>query len=800
VVAGANFAVNIALARWLLPDAYGGFAVIFSLFLFIAGFHNALILEPMNVLGVSRSNRSLSQYFGSLLWIHTGLTLAVSFGLAVAAASLDSFHSSLIEPLWGLALTLPGLLLFWFFRQACYLNTMPGLAFCGGLAYVTFVTLGLTILQVTDSVSAFSAFIILGSSSVAASLVIWRLLSRVGNGPSLRTADPVYAILTDHWNYGRWVLGSAFVYGLSNFFYLPLVSAFAGLAEAGALKAMQNLVAPVQQLLTAFNLLWLPWTARQTQATDKSALRRNLLAILALMSTIAIGYSLLLVLSAAPLTDLLYGHDTYRQYLWVIPYLAFAMVIGALSNGLILILKALRRPDQVLFSQIGSALLTLSAGVFLVWKFGVLGVAIGSIISATVAALILARQLWNSPVFAKQSSSGIGRHQNRIAWLLPSLDRGSYWHPVFQEFIRLFPDTIIFTGNWPGFASGSENAFKVQVVGKTRYFNFRSFVSGKVKTFILAPLGIVPSVMRFCPQVIFTSAFSLWTTLVVLLKPWKRWRVIVLYDGSAPSVDSRDSWLNHLLRRLIAKNVDALITNSNAGKEYLTGVLRADSKKILHQPYQVPCVAALSAQQGHETATLSFADSKHPVFLFIGQLIPRKGIEFLLDACVLLNRERQGCYTMLIAGDGPQRQAIEEKIASRGLSEEVRLLGWVNYALIGYYLKRSDVFVFPTLEDIWGMVTLEAMVFGKPILCSKWAGTSEMVIDGENGYVFDPYQPDQLAALMRRFIDDPNLIPSMGKHSTRIIAPHSPRAAAEGLAHLAARVLKKQRTLQPLST
>ena len=58
------------------------------------------------------------------------------------------------------------------------------------------------------------------------------------------------------------------------------------------------------------------------------------------------------------------------------------------------------------------------------------------------------------------------------------------------------------------------------------------------------------------------------------------------------------------------------------------------------------------------------------------------------------------------------------------------MLGWVNYAQMGKYLERSDVFLFPTLEDGCSMVPVEAMVFGKPILCSKWAGTSEMVIDG----------------------------------------------------------------------
>jgi O-antigen/teichoic acid export membrane protein len=404
MVAGANFALNVVLARWLSPDAYGGFAVMYSLFLFIAGLHNAMILEPMNVLGASRSTDALPRYFGALLWVQMAILAGLSGVLSLTAVVTDSLYQSLAKPLLGLGLALPWLLFFWFFRQVCYLKMKPSLACYGGLAYLIFVTVGLVLLRLTSEFSAFSAFIILGLSSAAATLVLWRLLISIRSGPSLRTADPIYAVLKDHWNYGRWVLGSTCVYALGNLLYVPLVSAFAGLSQAGALKAMQNLVAPVQQLLTAFNLLWLPWTAKQTQETDKSKLRRTFLAIVGSMSLAVIGYALLLVTFVVPLMSLLYGQGTYSQYNWIIPYWAVALVIGGINNGLMLILKALRRPDQVLFSLTGSALVTLTAGVYLVWQFGIFGVALGWILSATTATFILARQLSKSTVFAKESA------------------------------------------------------------------------------------------------------------------------------------------------------------------------------------------------------------------------------------------------------------------------------------------------------------------------------------------------------------------------------------------------------------
>jgi len=79
-------------------------------------------------------------------------------------------------------------------------------------------------------------------------------------------------------------------------------------------------------------------------------------------------------------------------------------------------------------------------------------------------------------------------------------------------------------------------------------------------------------------------------------------------------------------------------------------------------------------------------------------------------------------------------------------------------------------------------VTLEAMLLGKPILCSKGAGTSELVVHGENGYVFSPDDADELADLMQKFLDYPETIPAMGKRSQEIMAKYTPEAAAQCLA------------------
>lgn len=150
----------------------------------------------------------------------------------------------------------------------------------------------------------------------------------------------------------------------------------------------------------------------------------------------------------------------------------------------------------------------------------------------------------------------------------------------------------------------------------------------------------------------------------------------------------------------------------------------------------------------------------------------------------MLGQQEARCYTLLIVGDGAQREELEVFSQNKGLADCVKWEGWVSYHHLGNYFRRADVFVLPTLEDTWGMVILEAMTFGKPILCSKWAGASELVVKGENGYVFEPQDPEKLAELMRRFIDDPDLSVSMGHKSQQLIAQHTPEAAAQFLAEV----------------
>jgi glycosyltransferase involved in cell wall biosynthesis len=380
----------------------------------------------------------------------------------------------------------------------------------------------------------------------------------------------------------------------------------------------------------------------------------------------------------------------------------------------------------------------------------------------------------------------------RLAWLNPDMKLSFYIQPVLRELFKLFPESVVYTGRWSGYVPGCEEAFKLELVGKERMIRLRK-TEGYSRIIQFPSLGIVPRLWRQNPQVVFVVGFSLWALLALILKPLRKWRVIIVYSGSSPNIDMSDSKLRLWSRLFMAKLTDAFITNSKGGKEYLTKDLCVPEDQVYARPYQIPDKKALL--DSNAANQVDFSNSKRPVFLYIGQTTYRKGLSYLLQACSLL--EQQDCkeYTLVVIGDGPQRAEFEAWSKEHELEESVKWLGWGSYGELGSYYQQSDVFVFPTLEDIWGMVVLEAMLFGKPILCSQDAGVAEMVEEDKNGHIFDPKDPKKLADLMRRLIEKPELVSQMGARSCEIIAKQdTPEESAKKFSEVISKILSSNQT------
>lgn len=368
----------------------------------------------------------------------------------------------------------------------------------------------------------------------------------------------------------------------------------------------------------------------------------------------------------------------------------------------------------------------------------------------------------------------------RVAWLLPTA--WFYWQPLLNEFTNLFPQTKVFTGLWPGFAKGFEDSFKVEVVGNQAVLPIKPGIFDYGSNFTYLSPRIVSRLLQFKPHIIFASSFGVWTVLALLFKSLGKWKVIIAYEGSSPSVDYCDSPIRLAIRRTMVQAADACITNSQAGKAYLLEFLQAKENSVFAQPYETPDVQAWLKPS--EDFQLDISSLRHPIFLFVGSIIPRKGLQILLQAFSLLQKQGFCDFSLLIIGEGPQREQLQIFSENHDLTEYLQWLGKVDYAKLGDYFRNADVFILPTLEDTWGMVVLEAMAVGKPVICSKAAGAAELIIDGENGYRYNPNDPKELAGIIRSFSNNPDLLVSMGGKSKQIMAQYTPEFAAKYLSKI----------------
>jgi glycosyltransferase involved in cell wall biosynthesis len=236
-----------------------------------------------------------------------------------------------------------------------------------------------------------------------------------------------------------------------------------------------------------------------------------------------------------------------------------------------------------------------------------------------------------------------------------------------------------------------------------------------------------------------------------------------------------------MLRSWIAHFANAAVSNADEGTRYLRDIIGMPQGKLLCHPCQVPDLSLLCSVERQ----FCLPDIKRPVFLYVGSISERKGWRYLIDATRQLVEQGIEQFSVLFVGSGEQEEELRAAIRDHELNGIVHQVGAVSYHNLGPYYRSADVFISPSRADTWGVAVLEAMAFGKPVLCSKYVGTRQMIAHGESGFIFDPFDSAQLAGYMAKFIQDRGLAERLGAHSLQKIAPFTPARAADALANLA---------------
>ena len=402
VFSGAMLVLNILLARWTSPEEYGAFAVLFAIFLILAGLHNAVIVEPMSVFGPQRSSAARKTYLRHVYLMHGIVSVALVAAASLVVVFLD--NGAIRTASWALPVTLPLAMTFWLTRRKCYVESRPDRALFLSTLYALAVVAGLSWLFMSESLSAFSAFIVFGLAGFAVSLPD---MARTCRGKR-RAAQKTYIDdVRQHVKYGRWSLGESIAFALGASI-LPLAIAwFMSVGEAGKFRAMQVVFLPLTHLITGLGLLLLPVMSklRAAASTDRFVARARTVLLVFVM--LAVAYVLPILLLGRALLMLIYANPDYLDFLPLLPYLALNGVAAAWIAALMIIARSAERPDIVFVATAWGSGAMLTAGIAAIAAFGLPGIAAALLLNTGVTAIVLA---WYGRHLVHQSPPDVSRH------------------------------------------------------------------------------------------------------------------------------------------------------------------------------------------------------------------------------------------------------------------------------------------------------------------------------------------------------------------------------------------------------
>jgi glycosyltransferase involved in cell wall biosynthesis len=171
--------------------------------------------------------------------------------------------------------------------------------------------------------------------------------------------------------------------------------------------------------------------------------------------------------------------------------------------------------------------------------------------------------------------------------------------------------------------------------------------------------------------------------------------------------------------------------------------------------------------EGCERVKRSIGIDKKQCVLFVGRLIPRKGLPFLIEAAKRIVKERSET-AFVIVGNGPLRNHLSAYLEKVHLSGNFVFLGDVNENVLPMIYNCADVFAFPSIQEGQGIALLEAQASAKPVVAFNVGGVSEAVLDKETGLLVKP-DSHELADAILKLLDNESLRVNMGRKGREFV-------------------------------
>ena len=205
--------------------------------------------------------------------------------------------------------------------------------------------------------------------------------------------------------------------------------------------------------------------------------------------------------------------------------------------------------------------------------------------------------------------------------------------------------------------------------------------------------------------------------------------------------------------RAVVRRADRLICATTHERDFLAGLYGADPDRVCVVPGGVDLESFQPGDRAAARRRLGL--DAGPVALFVGRLEPLKGVDLLLRAAALVELDRP--LTVIVAGGdgfGGERARLEALSGELGLNERARFVGVVERDLLPAYYQAADVCVVPSYYESFGLVAVEALASGIPVIATRVGGLQYTVQDGRTGYLIPWRCPEPFAERLEALLSN----------------------------------------------
>lgn len=271
---------------------------------------------------------------------------------------------------------------------------------------------------------------------------------------------------------------------------------------------------------------------------------------------------------------------------------------------------------------------------------------------------------------------------------------------------------------------------------------------------------------------------------LVSLVPRRPPLVLTVHNVVLDEVEGRRGGVLRRLEWRLPARVDATIAISDEVARHFSGSRGADRISVIAPVARAP--------EPHRPASAVRAElavpDGVPLLVFIGRLHPQKDLATLLDAVAELQAAGRRCV-VAVAGDGPERADLAVRCDALGLAEVVRFLG--QRADAADLMAAADVVVMCSIWEGFGLVVVEALQLGRPLVATAVGPVPRLVVDGQTGRLVPPSSPGALATAIEALLRDPAGARRMGRAGAdRVAALLGPEALVERVAAVYRRLLE----------